>query len=182
MKIETDHLIIKKVDMSQVDDYLSFLNRNKEFFKPWEPDRPDHHYTLDIQKAIMTRKTMDFVDERGFKFVFYQKNDPDKIIGDFDFINIMKGPFLSCYLTYKIDHDFVRKGFMTEALTAGIAFLFNEKKMHRIEANVMPWNDASIKLVEKLGFKNEGKGEKYLKINGKWEDHIRYSLLNPKVE
>jgi [ribosomal protein S5]-alanine N-acetyltransferase len=46
----------------------------------------------------------------------------------------------------------------------------------------MPRNGASLRVAEKLGFENEGLGKKYLKINGKWEDHIHMVLFNEEIE
>lgn len=60
--------------------------------------------------------------------------------------------------------------------------MFNEYKLHRIEDTVMPKNIASLKVLEKLNFKNEGLSKKYQKINGRWEDHIHMVLLNSEVE
>ncbi|EOD01178.1 Ribosomal-protein-S5p-alanine acetyltransferase [Caldisalinibacter kiritimatiensis] len=71
---------------------------------------------------------------------------------------------------------------MTEALKMGIDIAFNELKLHRIEANIMPKNEASLRIVKKLGFYEEGVAKKYLKINGKWEDHIHMVLLNEDIE
>jgi ribosomal-protein-alanine N-acetyltransferase len=71
---------------------------------------------------------------------------------------------------------------MTEALERAISFAFEDMRLHRIEANIMPKNARSIRVVEKLGFVNEGLSRKYLKIAGSWEDHIHYVLLNPSEE
>ena len=60
--------------------------------------------------------------------------------------------------------------------------MFEEIKIHRIEANIMPINIVSIKVIEKLGFENEGLAKKYLKVNGIWEDHFHYVKLNTKLE
>lgn len=70
----------------------------------------------------------------------------------------------------------------TEALKAAIRYIFEEWKLHRIEANIIPRNAASIRVIEKLGFEREGYCRKYLKINGIWEDHYSYALLNKAVE
>ena len=61
-----------------------------------------------------------------------------------------------------------------------VEFIFEELTLHRIEANILPDNEQSIKLVKKFGFKKEGIARKYLYINGQWKDHARYSLINSK--
>ena len=76
----------------------------------------------------------------------------------------------------------INSGMMTDALKRAIRFAFEDMKLHRIEANIMPHNTRSISVVEKLGFVNEGLSRKYLKIAGKWEDHLHYVLLNPNEE
>jgi [ribosomal protein S5]-alanine N-acetyltransferase len=91
------------------------------------------------------------------------------------------GAFLSCHLGYKLDKDEINKGYITEAIQKGIEVMFNEFGLHRIEANIMPKNKRSLRVVEKLGFYNEGLAYKYLKINDKWEDHIHMVLLNDNV-
>jgi ribosomal-protein-alanine N-acetyltransferase len=73
----------------------------------------------------------------------------------------------------------INHGYITEALRRAIRFAFEDLQLHRIEANIMPKNVRSIRVVEKLGFVNEGLSRKYLKIAGVWEDHVHYVLLNP---
>ena len=103
-------------------------------------------------------------------------------IGFINFSNIVRGAFQSCHLGYATDHAEINRGVMTEALKRAIAFAFDELKLHRVEANIMPKNTRSIRVVEKLGFVNEGLSRKYLKINGVWEDHIHFVRLNDALE
>ena len=71
---------------------------------------------------------------------------------------------------------------MTEALGAIIRYCLDDLRLHRIEANVMPRNERSKRVLKGLGFEYEGASARYLRINGKWEDHEHYVLLNAKVE
>jgi ribosomal-protein-alanine N-acetyltransferase len=102
-------------------------------------------------------------------------------IGNIAFNNIVRGAFQSCHLGYQLDEREVNQGFMTEALRRAIDYAFDDMKLHRIEANVMPRNQRSRRVVEKLGFAEEGLARQYLKINGVWEDHIHYIILNENV-
>ena len=103
-----------------------------------------------------------------------------KIIGDVHLSHIVRGVMHSCFLGYKTDQSEINKGYMTEALEASIRFAFEDLKLHRIEAGIMPRNIASQRVVEKLGFEREGLSRRYIWINGVWEDHLRYALLNEK--
>lgn len=100
------------------------------------------------------------------------------MIGDLAFSNIVRGSFQSCHLGYKLDQAENGQGYMTEALTCAIRFAFEELHLHRIEANIIPRNLPSIRLVQRLGFVDEGLSRKYLKIQGVWEDHRHFALLN----
>ena len=77
-----------------------------------------------------------------------------------------------------LDEDEIRKGIITEALKEGIRIMFEEYGMHRIEAHVMPNNNASLSVLEKIGFINEGISHKFLEVNGIWEDHMHFALIN----
>lgn len=106
----------------------------------------------------------------------------NRIIGVVALSNIVYGAFLSCFLGYKLDKDEINQGKMTEALRKLISIAFEEYSLHRIEANIIPRNIQSQKVVKKLGFMEEGQSRKYLKINEKWEDHIHFVLLNENIE
>lgn len=81
-----------------------------------------------------------------------------------------------------MDKAYIQKGLMKEALRSAVSYVFDVLKLHRIEANVMPKNSASIKLLESLGFEQEGLAKNYLKINEKWEDHIHFAIRNLNLE
>ena len=91
-------------------------------------------------------------------------------------------PFCSCFLGYKVDQRFNGLGVATEAIAASNRYLFEVFGLHRIEANIMPSNLASQRVVEKLGFEQEGLAKAFLKINGKWEDHYRYALRSESLD
>ena len=66
---------------------------------------------------------------------------------------------------------------MTQAVGLVTRFAFQELGLHRIEGNVMPRNKASIRVLEKNGYRPEGMARSYLEINGVWEDHIHMVKL-----
>jgi ribosomal-protein-alanine N-acetyltransferase len=181
---ETERLELRILEESNACLILDYYKRNREFLKEWDPIRDDEFYTLEYQRESM-RKTCDSIEKGSSLRLWIFKKDEKaagRVIGTIGFNNIVKGGFLSCFLGYSIDKDEINKGYITEALKKGIDIVFNDNKLHRIEANIMPKNAASRRVVEKLGFINEGVSRKYLKINGKWEDHIHMVLLNENIE
>ena len=119
--------------------------------------------------------------QQCIKTVDLQKGEEDKVIGALTFSNIVKGVFLSCFLGYNLDKDEINMGYMTEAVKKGIEIMFQDYGLHRIEASIMPRNIRSLKVTQKLGFQEEGLSPQYLKINGKWEDHLHMVLLNHDI-
>ena len=67
---------------------------------------------------------------------------------------------------------------MTQVIAMVTQYAFTERKLHRTEANVMPRNKASLRVLEKNEFQEEGLAKHYLKINGIWEDHIHMVKIN----
>lgn len=90
---------------------------------------------------------------------------------------VFLGNFRSAYLGYSVFVPFAGQGYMTEGLWLVLREAFGRIGLHRVEANVQPDNARSIALVERLGFRREGYSPRYLKIGGRWRDHVRYAML-----
>lgn len=178
---ETKRLILKVLDKSYAEAVLDYYLRNRSFLEEWEPIKDNEFYTKKYQEQQLDEELSKIENNNSFRLWVFKKGNKNKIIGSVGFSNIVRGVFLSCHLGYKLDKDEINKGYTTEAIEKGIDIIFNEFGLHRIEANIMPKNKSSLRVVEKLGFYNEGLAYKYLKINGKWEDHIHMVLLNDKV-
>lgn len=90
---------------------------------------------------------------------------------------MVRGPFQACHLSYSVDGDHEGRGVMEEIVRFVLAF--DEMDLHRVMANHMVTNIRSEKLLARLGFEREGFARRYLKINGRWEDHVLNSLIHP---
>ena len=107
---------------------------------------------------------------------FVCRNEDDAIVGAIMLHQIFLGPFRSAYLGYFVGAPFANRGYMTEALQLMLHYAFKKIKLHRLEANIQPGNTASIALVRRAGFKQEGYSPRYLKICGRWRDHERWAI------
>ena len=181
-KYETSRLLLKTMEPFQAKEAMAFCQANKSFHGPFEPTRDDTYYTESYQQKVLAIEQVEMDQLRMLRLWMYLKDDPSRPIGNFALSNIVRGAFLSCFLGYKMDHRHLRQGYMQEALEKGIDIAFNDLGLHRIEANVMPRNTASLNLTEKLGFQKEGLALKYLKINNRWEDHYHMVLRNYILE
>lgn len=176
--LKTGDLILRSSDINFAKGLLDYYQRNQSFLERFEPKRDDSFYTFESQ-YIQLKKEIEDADKRTtFRFYAFHKNDDKKIIACIGLSNIVWGNFMSCFLGYKMDKQYVNNGYMTQLVYVIVNFAFAELHLHRIEANVMPRNKASLRVLEKCGFVNEGRSRKYLQINGIWEDHVHMVRIN----
>ncbi len=173
----TERLTLKVLSGEQAPLLQEYLLNNRTFHKPWEPTRDDAYYALDSCGKLLEFEQMAFENKTSLPFYLFEKNG-QHIIGKASLTNIVYGPFQSCFLGYGLDAMHLHQGFMTEALKKILVLAFSTYGLHRVEANIMPRNAESRKLVQGLGFREEGLSTHYLQINGIWEDHLHYVLLN----
>lgn len=177
---ETDRLILKILNKDAAPLVLSFYSDNKELFEPWEPKRAANFYTLSYQKASLSAEYHQMTEGKLLRYWIFLKNNPAEIVGSICFQNFLMGPYKSCSLGYKFSNKFCHKGYAYESIRKGIEIMFEDHQLHRIEAFIMPNNQPSMKLIEKLHFNFEGLSYSYANINGTWSDHRRYALINPQ--
>lgn len=176
--LTTPRLRLFPSDPSLADMVADYYERNREFLKPFDPAREEEFFTVDYQRRELMRELNDAENRRAARFYIALSDEPHKIIGMAALSNIVWGAFCSAFLGYKLDHESLCRGYMTEAVGALTHHAFFELGLHRIEANIMPRNTASLRVAEKNGYRNEGLSRRYLSINGVWEDHIHMVRLS----
>ncbi|WP_110513453.1 GNAT family N-acetyltransferase [Herpetosiphon llansteffanensis] len=178
---QTERLQLHVLEEYDAQRVLAFYQANVEFRRAWSPTMDANFLTLDGQRERLRSDRIGRDREQGLALWLTEIDQP-AIVGMVALRNIVRGAFWSCHLGYEIHQSYANRGYMSEALQAVIQYAFVDLRLHRIEANIMPRNQRSIRVVEKLGFEHEGLARKYLKINGIWEDHIHYVRLNAAVE
>jgi [ribosomal protein S5]-alanine N-acetyltransferase len=103
--------------------------------------------------------------------------DDDAIVGVFNVGEIVRGLFQSAYVGYYALAPHSGAGYMSDGLELALAYAFRVLKLHRLEANVQPTNRRSLALVRRAGFTREGYSRRYVRIAGRWRDHVRLALL-----
>ena len=149
---------------------------NMEYLKPWEPAWSP--YELERGYFVKRVKFFDKLSNRdkAYSFLIFL-NDKNKLIGEININNIQRGVVQSCSIGYWISENKMGLGYMRESISVLKDFIFNNLKLHRIEAACLPRNMRSLRTLLKSEFEIEGHAKKYLKINGVWEDHILLSCI-----
>ena len=178
MEYQTERLILRVLTPDYAKDVCRFVTRNREQFEKYEPFLPANYYTPEHQQTILSAELKLALQSRNIRYYVFLKENPEQIIGTVALHNITTASYSSCEIGYKFDSDYQHKGYAREAVAMTISVAFAALGLHRVYARVMPENTASIKLLKSLLFEGEGLERECIKIQGKWEDHLRFSLLN----
>jgi [ribosomal protein S5]-alanine N-acetyltransferase len=162
-----------------MDDFKAWVALRKgsrNFLEQWEPEwnddefaRSSFRYRLYIYNKLAT-------EERS-QSLFAFTSDGINLMGAINVSNIRRGVSQSATLGYWIGEPYARKGYMSNALELVSQYSFNDLALHRLEAACLPHNQASISLLKKSKFEQEGIAKSYLKIAGNWEDHLLFARL-----
>ncbi len=177
--IRTERMLMRPLVETDRAEYLRVLDVSRDHFAPWlpavEPDRT-HDERFDEQLA---RTWSDETAGTGLRRV--------GVLGDGHFAafvslgQIFRGSFLNAYCGWSVSADCIGRGLATEAvwgmLDAAFAAPPQGLGLHRVQANIIPTNGASLRVADKCGFRSEGLAKAYLKIAGAWQDHLMFAKL-----
>jgi ribosomal-protein-alanine N-acetyltransferase len=108
--------------------------------------------------------------------------DSEAIAGMVNIKEIIRGRYQGGTLSYAAFAPTAGRGYMSEGVGLALRFAFEELRLHRLEANIQPDNHASLRLVERLGFRREGYAPDYLFLEGAWRDHERWAISSSSAE
>lgn len=163
-----------------VDDYSQWREVrtvNEDWLTKWEPQRiagqPDVVQSRQAFSSRCAARQRERQLGTGYGFGIFVD---DVLAGEMNVSSIQRGPFQNAYVGYWIDQRLAGQEYTPEALVVAMRFSFEELRLHRLQIAIIPRNRPSRRVVEKLGIRLEGMAERYLEINGHWEDHLRYAI------
>ena len=166
--------IVRMRDAKQLE---RLILGNRDWLRPWEATNPVGPNSFDIRGMVRGLiKNMDA--GQGLPFVIEYRGE---IVGQLNVANIVFGSVSSAVVGYWVAPEFAGKGITPTAVALVTDYLFNVTGLHRVEIDIRPENVASIRVVEKLGFRHEGLKERYIHINGAWRDHFVFALTHEEV-
>lgn len=177
--IQTARLVLSAPVTEDAPAFADYLFRNADFHAPWTPTPPEGFFTTPYW--VERFEFFDAEARAGMSVRFLLRLD-GAIVGAANFTQIFRGSFLGATLGYGLDAAHEGKGLMFEALSAVIPVMFDEGGLHRIMANHLPENLRSARLLRRLGFVPEGYARDYLRIAGRWRDHVLTALTNPQPD
>lgn len=167
---------LRLLTIDDAEEMVQLLLRNRNYWAVYEPQHRDSYFTVAVQREKIRDSIYQAKENREYSMGIF---DPmtDQLIGHISIYSIKRLPFLSALVGYSIDKSCTGCGIATEAVGLLVEFGFEKLQLHRIEAYVSPKNTGSIRVLEKAGFENEGLLKEFLHINGVWEDHYYFAIL-----
>jgi ribosomal-protein-alanine N-acetyltransferase len=175
--VEGDGVFLRAPQMSDYSEWTTLREASRAFLTPWEPTWPSDDLSRSAFRRRLRRYAEDQRADTSYAFFLFRRSD-DALVGGLTLANIRRGVAQAGSLGYWIGEPFARHGLMTGAVQGLVPFAFGSLRLHRLEAACIPSNNASIRLLEKVGFVREGYAREYLCINGLWQDHLLFARLN----
>lgn len=173
--IETARCHIRLATLEEAPMLAEFHAKNREHLLPWEPFQPESYYTAAYWQQRIAQDIETFLRGSAVRLVVLHK-ETGEIIGCINYFHVHPSGSKYCTLGYKVGKAWEGQGYMTETIDAANRYIFESLNLYRIQANYLPRNTRSAKLLRRLGFAVEGFIPEFLEINGVREDHILTSL------
>ena len=176
LPIRGDGLYLRASEMRDYLEWAELREKSRSFLTPWEPLWPIDDLTRASFRYRVRRHAEEMARDEAYSFFIFREED-DALMGGLSFGHVRRGVSQAATLGYWMGEPYAGKGHMTRAVRAACAYAFEKRGFHRIEAACLPTNEPSKRLLERVGFKQEGYARSYLNINGQWRDHLLYALL-----
>jgi ribosomal-protein-alanine N-acetyltransferase len=160
---------LKKRDARKLQ---TLLIKDRAWLSPWEATTPGIRYPVDARDLI---SNLLYQQRKGSGLAFVIEVEGE-LAGQINVANILYGSVSSASIGYWIGKDFAGRGAMPIAVALTIDHLFDELHLHRVEIDIRPENDASLRVVQKLQLREEGIKERFIHIDGQWRDHRIFAI------
>ncbi|MDE2592142.1 MAG: GNAT family N-acetyltransferase [Actinomycetales bacterium] len=178
LKLQHGEIVVRLVRVRDAKALEALILGHRSWLRPWEATNPSGANSFDIKRMI--RGLLRQADQmQGLPMVIEFKGE---LVGQLNVANILYGSVSSANIGYWISPEVAGKNITPISVALVTDYLFNIVGLHRVQIDIRPENAASLRVVEKLGFRFEGTKLAYIHINGDWRDHHSFALTAPEVE
>lgn len=182
--LESGDLVLRPIRYRDKAEWTRVRARNDEWLRPWEASNPASQGPLPTFAGMVRALNDQARAGLALPFVITERvpgQSKPVIIGQLTVSSIMWGSAMMATLGYWIDQDRAGRGYTPTAVALVTDYCFQHLGLHRMEINIRPENAPSLRVVEKLGFRDEGLRPRFLHINGQWADHRSFALTSEEV-
>ncbi len=174
--LDAGRVVLRPPVMSDYRQWADVRAKSRDFLTPWEPVWPRDALSRAAFRGRLRRNNQDMRADAGYGLLLMRRSD-GQLLGGLTLSHIRRGVAQSGALGYWIGEPYARQGYMTDALTCMVNFCARQLHLHRLEAACLPTNVPSQRLLMKCGFRQEGRADAYLRINGHWHDHLLFGMV-----
>jgi [ribosomal protein S5]-alanine N-acetyltransferase len=165
---------------AQPDDWQAWAlvrEESRSFLAPWEPTWPVDALSKENFNRRLRRQAVEWREDSAYPFLIFEKVS-DALVGGVALTHVRRGVAQMASMGYWASQRHARHGYTSQGARLALAFAFAHRGLHRVEAACLPHNEASRRLLHRVGFVQEGHARAYLKIDGQWADHLLYAILH----
>ncbi|WP_287930863.1 GNAT family protein [Arthrobacter sp.] len=182
--LESGDLVLRPIKLRDKAEWTRVRARNAAWLQPWEASNPAGQGELPSFGGMVRALNEQARAASALPFVITERvpgHSKPVIVGQLTVSSIMWGSAMMATLGYWVDQDRAGRGIAPTAVAMVTDHCFRTLGLHRMEINIRPENGPSLRVVEKLGFRDEGLRPRYLHINGDWADHRSFALTAEEV-
>ncbi|OFI38578.1 alanine acetyltransferase [Arthrobacter sp. SW1] len=152
------------------------LAENRDFLAPWDPLRDDDFFTAETQHRLIGEALKSF--EAGLMVPLAITAPDGGLVGRINIGGIVRGALESGGIGYWVSRKHNGHGLASRAVAEVKDIAFKELGLHRLQAETLLHNASSQRVLTRNGFERYGLAPKYLKIAGRWQDHVMFQVLS----
>lgn len=182
--LECGDLVLRPIRYRDKKEWTQVRARNSEWLAPWEASNPAPGGVLPDYRQMVRSLNAQAAQATALPFLITERIPASRtpvIVGQLTVSSIVWGSAMMATLGYWVDRDRAGRGIAPTSVALVTDHCFQALGLHRMEINVRPENGPSLRVVEKLGFRDEGCRPRYLHINGEWADHRSFALTSEEV-
>lgn len=178
MELRSGAIRLRPLRRGDQDAWQRVRRRNAAWLLPWEATAPDGEVERASFAGYVRQLNRAARSGTGYAFVVEYRGE---LVGQVSVAGVSRGSLQSASIGYWISEHVAGRGIIPTAVSLVTDYCFTDLGLHRVEINIRPENTASLRVVAKLGFRDEGLRRSYLHIQGRWADHRSFALTAEEV-
>jgi len=182
--LECGDLVLRPIRYRDKKEWTEVRGRNSDWLAPWEASNPAPGGGLPDYRQMVRSLKIQAAQATALPFLITERapgGGAPAIVGQLTVSSIVWGSAMMATLGYWVDQARAGHGIAPTAVAMATDHCFQVLGLHRMEINIRPENGPSLRVVEKLGFRDEGYRPRFLHINGEWADHRSFALTSEEV-
>jgi ribosomal-protein-alanine N-acetyltransferase len=169
--------VTRLVTLDDAAALARLVTENRDYLAPSSPVSPEEYFTPSGQRAVLAAHLTAY--DRGTMLPLAILDAGGAVCGRINLNSIIRGALQGASVGYWVSASHAGHGLASAAVRDVIGTGFGQLGLHRLEASTLLSNTPSQRVLARNGFRPFAVAESYLKIAGRWQDHVLFQLLNP---